>query len=108
MNTWHDALELVYGPKSSGATPLLSADRSTFLTDKDSIFGKWVEHINSLLSRPSTVNNNAINRLRQIECNVLLDERHELLIVTQTRKTIQHLSSGKTPGADILVVIITF
>ena len=32
---FHDALKTVYGPKSSGAIPLLSADDSTFLTDKD-------------------------------------------------------------------------
>ena len=50
-------------------------------------------------NRPSSVNCNAINRLSQIECNVLLDE---FPIVTETRKAIQHLSSGKAPGTDVI------
>ena len=74
MKKFHDALKTIYGPKSSGATPLLSADGSTLLTDKDAILKKWAEHFNSVLNCPSSVNDNAINRLPQIECNVLLDE----------------------------------
>ena len=52
-----------------------------------------------MLNRPSSVNDNAINKLPQIECNVLLDEYPT---VTETRKTIQHLSSGKAPGTDAI------
>ena len=74
MKKFHNALKTIYGPKSSCATPLLSADGSTLLTDKDAILKRWVEHFNSVLNRPSSVNDNAINRLPQIECNVLLDE----------------------------------
>ena len=48
-----------------------------------------------MLNLPSSVNDNAINRLPQIECNVLLDE---FQTVTETRKAIHHLSSGKAPG----------
>ena len=44
-----------------------------------------------MFNRPSTDNGTAINRLPQIECNVLLDE---ISTVTETRKAIQHLSSG--------------
>ena len=60
---------------------------------------RWAEHFNSVLNRPSSVNDNAINRLPQIECNVLLDE---FPTVTETRKAIQHLSSGKAPGTDAI------
>ena len=35
MKKFHDALETTYGPKSSGATTLLSVDGSTLLTDKE-------------------------------------------------------------------------
>ena len=35
MKKFHDALKTIYCPKSSGATPLLSEDGSTLLTDKD-------------------------------------------------------------------------
>ena len=99
MKKFHDALKTIYGPKSSGATPLLSADGSTLLTDKDAILKRWAEHFNSVLSRQSSVNDNAINRLPQIECNVLLDK---FPTVTETRKAIQHLSSGKAPGTDAI------
>ena len=40
MKKFHDALKTIYGPKSSGTTPLLSADGSTLLTDKDAISGQ--------------------------------------------------------------------
>ena len=99
MNKFHDALKTIYGPKSSGATTLLSADGSTLLTDKDAILKRWAEHFNSVLNRPSSVNDNAINRLPHMECNVLLDE---FQTVTETRKAIQHLSSGKAPDTDAI------
>ena len=58
---------------------------------------RWAEHFTSVLNHPSSINDNAINRLAQIECNVLLDK---FPTVTETRKTIQHLFSGKAPGVD--------
>ena len=99
MKKFHDALKTIYDPKSSGTIPLLSADGSTLLTDKNAILKIWTEHYNSVLNRPSSVSDNAINRLLQIECNVLLDE---FPTVTKTRKAIQHLSSGKAPGTDAI------
>ena len=88
MKKFHDALKPIHGPKSSRATPLLNADGSTLLTDKDAILKRWAEHFNSVLNRQSSVNDNAINRLPQIECDDLLDE---FPTVTETRKAIQHL-----------------
>ena len=99
MKKFHDALKTIYGPKSSGATPVLSGNGSTLLTDKDAILKTWAEHFKSVLNRPSSVIDNAINRLPQIECNVLLDE---FPTVTETRKAIQHLFSGKAPGTDAI------
>ena len=58
---------------------------------------KWAEHFNSVLNRPSSINDNAINRLPQVECNVLLDE---FQTVSETTKAIQQLSSDKAPGSD--------
>ena len=52
-----------------------------------------------MLNRPSSINEDAIDRLPQIECNVLLDE---FPTVTETRKAVQQLSSGKAPGADAI------
>ena len=99
MKKFHEAVTTIYGPKRSGATQRLIADGSTILTDKDATLERWAEHFNSMLNCPSSVNGNAINRLPQIECNVLLDE---FPTATETRKAIQHLPSGKAPGADAI------
>ena len=65
MKKFNDALKTIYGPKRSGATQLLSTDGSTLITDKDAILKRWAEHLNSVLNRPSSVNDNAIKRLHR-------------------------------------------
>ena len=99
MKKFHDAPKTIYGPKSSGATPLVSADGSTLLTDKEAILKRWAEHFNSVLNRPSSINEDAIERLPPIEYNVLFN-LDEFPIVMETRKAVQQLSSCKAPGAD--------
>ena len=74
-------------------------DGSTLLIDKEAILKRWAEHFNSVLNRPATINEDAIDRLPQIECNVLLDE---FPTVMETRKAVQQLSSGKAPGTDAI------
>ena len=64
MKKFHDALKIIYAPKSSGTTPLLSTDGSTLLTDKDAILKRWAEHFISVFNRPSSVNDNAIARVQ--------------------------------------------
>ena len=96
MKKFFDALKTVYGPQSSGTTPLLSADGTSLLTDKEAILKRWTDGV---LNRPSSINNEAINRLPQVECNPLLDE---LPTVSETVKAIKLLSSGKAPGSDAI------
>ena len=91
------ALKTVYGPQSSGTTPLLSANGTSLQTDKEAILKRWAEHFDSVLNRPSSINDDAINRLPQAECNLLLDE---FPTVSETVKAIKLLPSGKAPGAD--------
>ena len=86
MKKFHDVLKTIYGSKSSGATTLLSADGSTLLTDKEAILKMWAEHFNSVLNRPSSINEDVMDRLPQIECNVLLDE---FQTVMETRQVAQ-------------------
>ena len=100
MKKFHDALKTIYGSKSSGATILLSVDGSTLLTDKEAILKRWAEHFKSVLNRPPSINEDAIDRLPEIECNVLLDEFPTVMM--KTRKAVQQLSSGKAPGADAI------
>ena len=97
MKTFFDALKTIYGPQSSRTTPLLSADGTSVLTDKEAILKRWAEHFDGVLNRPSSINDEAINRLPQVECNPLLDE---LPTVSETVKAIKLLSSGKAPGSD--------
>ena len=69
--------------------------RTSLLTD----LKRWAEHFDSVLNRPSSVNVDAINRLPQMECNLLLDE---FPTVSETVKAIKLLSSGKAPGSDAI------
>ena len=78
-----------------------SADGNALLTDKEAILKRWTEHFNSVLNRPSSINEDAIDRLPQIECNVLLDE---FPTVMETKKTAQQLSAVKAPGAYAIPV----
>ena len=99
MKKFCDALKTVYGPQSSGPTPLLSADGTSLLTDKEAILKRWAEQFDSVLNRPSSINDDAIKRLPQVECNLLLDE---FLTVAETVKAVKLLSSGKAPGSDAI------
>ena len=94
MKKFSDALKTVYGPQSSGTTPLLSADGTSLLTDKEAILKRCAEHFNGVLNRPLSINDEAINRLPQVECNPLFDE---LPTISETVKAIKLLSSGKAP-----------
>ena len=63
MKKFFDVLKTVYGPQSSETTPLLSADGTSLLIDKEAILKRWAEHFVSVLNRPSSINDDAINRL---------------------------------------------
>ena len=99
MKKFFDALKTIYGPQSSGTTPLLSTGGTSLLADKEAILKRWAEHFDGVLNRPSSINDEAINRLPQVECNPLLDE---LPTVSETVKAIKLLSSGKAPGLDTI------
>ena len=49
MKKFFDALKIVYGPQSSGTTPLLSTDGTSLLTDKEAILKRWAEHFDGSL-----------------------------------------------------------
>ena len=69
MKKFHDALKTIYGPKSSGAATLLSADGSTLLTDRGAMIGsimeRWTEHFNSVPNQPSGINEDAIDKFQR-------------------------------------------
>ncbi len=78
-------------------SPLLSADGSTLITEKEKILERWAEHFHNVLNRPSSINDDAINRLPQVTINEALDDPPTL---QETQKAIFQLSSGKAPGSD--------
>ena len=49
IKKFFDALKTVYGPRSSGTTPLLSADGTSLLTDKEAILKRWAEYFDGAL-----------------------------------------------------------
>ena len=57
----------VYGPTASGSSSLLSADGNTLISDKEKIIERWAEHFNSILNRPSNINDEAVARLPQAQ-----------------------------------------
>ena len=90
-------MKTVQDSNSLGATQLHSAEGSTLLTDKDAISERLTEHTISVLNRPSAVSDDAINRLPQKECNVLLDEfpkqrkRFDICLLTKHYAQMQFL-----------------
>ena len=78
-------------PKEFCSNTMLSADGSNLLIDKEAILERWAEHFNSVLNRPSSINENAIDRLPQ-ECNVLL---HEFITVMETENQFNNCHLAK-------------
>ncbi|KAK3879108.1 hypothetical protein Pcinc_016267, partial [Petrolisthes cinctipes] len=69
---FYDALKAVYRPPSIGSSPLRSADGTTLLKSKE-ILERWAEHFDTVLNRPSSINNEAIACLPKVAINPNLD-----------------------------------
>ncbi|KAF7251590.1 Craniofacial development protein 2 [Varanus komodoensis] len=68
-----EALRSLYGPQPSGSSPLLDSDGATLITEKTLILQHWAEHFQSVLNRPSSINNEVIDRMPQADINHGLD-----------------------------------
>ena len=60
------AINILYGPHSTGTSPLLIADGTRLLTEKGQILQRWVKRFDSVLNRPSDVDNQAVGGLPQV------------------------------------------
>jgi len=96
---FYDALKAVYGPQSSGSSPLLSAEGSTLLTDKKRILDRWVEHFNNVLNRLAAINDQAITRLPQLPINTEIDTPPTY---EEVNKAIKQMTTGKALGPDAI------
>ena len=98
MKKFHDALKTVYDPKSSGATPLLSADGSTLLADKYAILQThlyifiWKDGKDTSIAFSIFHQLSMTMTMRSTDCYRWLDEFSN---DTETRKMIQQRPSGK-------------
>ena len=72
MKDFYASLKSVYGPQPSGSSPLLSSDGNSIITDRSKILDRWAEHFQAVLNRPSNINDEAINRLKQTPINIAL------------------------------------
>ena len=52
-------LKTVFGPTSINTAPIRSKD-GTLLTEKHDILNRWTEHFDTLLNRPSSIDQSAI------------------------------------------------
>ena len=89
----------MYGPQSSGSSPLLSANGTQLLTEKKRIMEKWAEHFDQVLNRPASINDEAVACVPEMKINQDLDNYHT---EEEVRKAIKQLSCGKAPGSDAI------
>ena len=66
---FYSALKAIYGPTSSGSSPLLNADGSQLISDQDKVLERWAEHFSNVLNRPSSISQEAIADLPQFPIN---------------------------------------
>ena len=96
MKNIYDRLKKVCGSTTSGSSLLLGADGATLITDKK-ILERWAEHFDRVPNRPSTINDEVIDRVPQVPFDETLDS---VPTFEETRKAIRELNSGKPPCAD--------
>ena len=94
---FYSALKAIYGPTSSGSSPLLNADGSQLISDQDKVLERWAEHFSNVLNRPSSISQEAIDDLPQVPINESLDIPPNTEDVS---KAIKQLSDGKAAGKD--------
>ena len=94
---FYGALKVVYGPHSSGSSPVLSADGSTLPIDKAKILGRWAENFNNVLNHPSSISEEAIAHLPQVVINTNLDDSPT---VKEVRRAGKVLSTSKALGSN--------
>ncbi|XP_078083694.1 uncharacterized protein LOC144503067 [Mustelus asterias] len=90
--------------KNSSIASALAEDLETKLADlhlaeRDQILQRWAEHFEAILNRLSSINDEAIDRIPQVDMNSAMDDPP---VVAEVTKAVSQLSSGKAPGADAI------
>ena len=78
---------------------MLGADGETLITNKKEIVERWVQHISDVVNRPTSINDEAIQRFPQVDMNPDLDVPP---CEDEVTKAIKQMSSAKTPDPDAI------
>ena len=90
-----EALKAIYGPSYQTQAPLLSAERTTLHTDKESIMTHWAEHFGGQFSDQHKVADSSIEKIPVVQ------PKHEQPPTVEEVKTaIRQMKPGKSPGSD--------
>ena len=92
-----NVFKTIYGPATSGCSPLPSSDGKTQIKDMAGLLECWIEHFSSLLNRPSSVDQNALGQIPQ---NPIMTELDEPPTLDEFQKAIQQTSSDRASGKD--------
>jgi len=99
MKRFYDSLKCLYEPSTSDSPPMFGADGETLITDKKEIVERWVQHISDVVNRPTSINDEAIQRFPQVDMNPDLDVPP---CEDEVTKAIKQMSSAKTPDPDAI------
>ena len=94
---FYEGLRAVYGPKSTGNSPVYSSDNETLLTDRDKILQRWADHFENVLNSDSVVDNDVIGALPQ---RPILQNLSGNPTISEVKLAIKQLTNGKAPGKD--------
>ena len=86
----------MFGPTTQSTVPIKSRE-GTLLTDKTDIQKRWTEHFDTLLNRPSTIDQSAIDEMEQ---RPMVDKLAEPPTEKEVAEAIQKLQPNKAPGPD--------
>ncbi|VDL93540.1 unnamed protein product [Schistocephalus solidus] len=90
---------LVLGILVKATAPLLSANKTTLLTENTQILKRMVEYFRCFLNQYTTISATNIDRLPQLETNANLSILPSL---QETIRAVQQLSSETAPGSDAI------
>ncbi|KAL1277225.1 hypothetical protein QQF64_023898 [Cirrhinus molitorella] len=85
--------------QDSWPVPKQMKSRSLLIEMMSNCSTRWAEHFQFILNRPSSINDEAIDRIPQVDINHSLDIPPS---VTETLEAISQLSTGKAPGSDTI------
>ena len=95
--SFFEALKAIYGPSYQTQAPVLSADRTTLHTDKESIITRWAEHFGGLFSDQRKMEDSSIEKIPVGEPKHELDKPPT---VEENKTAIRQMKPGKSPGSD--------